>query len=95
MNKKRLYETLESDLLKKQIEELRKIQKEGFCKDEIIFSSALREFGLLDKEEALSYFKQSALKPSLYQPLKKKSVCNQRDRLKPITSEAHIKNDDL
>jgi len=42
INRQRLYETLESELLKKQIEELRTVQQESTNKDVSVFASALK-----------------------------------------------------
>jgi hypothetical protein len=95
MNRQKLYDTLESELLKKQIDELRTIQQEGFCKDQLFLASALKEFGLVEREDNSNAFKPASIKPMIYQPYKKRSAANQRDKLKPITSETHIKNGEL
>jgi hypothetical protein len=80
-------ELLETDLVRRQLEDLQ--VREGMSRDQIVFNSALREFGLMSGEEYQLNFRQNSRQ---YQGYRKRASDKQKDKLKPIVSETHINN---
>lgn len=86
-SKEKVQELLENELVRRQIEEL---QNQGVNKEQIVFNSALKDFGLVGGEDFIGNFKTN-INAKQYQGYRKRNT-EKKDKLKPIISETHINN---